>query len=115
MMDRMAPRVLLIDNYDSFVHNLARYLAELGCETEVVRNDRLSVAAVAERAATALVISPVPVRLRRRASACPLFENSRARYRFWVSVSGTRRSPRRSGAVSSGARADPRPCLARST
>jgi anthranilate synthase/aminodeoxychorismate synthase-like glutamine amidotransferase len=56
----MAQRVLLIDNYDSFVHNLARYLTELGCETEVVRNDRLTVAEVAARAATALVISPGP-------------------------------------------------------
>jgi anthranilate/para-aminobenzoate synthase component II len=31
--------VLLIDNYDSFVHNLARYVRELGAEASVARND----------------------------------------------------------------------------
>ena len=31
--------ILVIDNYDSFVHNLARYFRQLGCETKVVRND----------------------------------------------------------------------------
>ena len=35
--------VLLIDNYDSFVFNLARYVTELVGETEVVRNDAVSV------------------------------------------------------------------------
>ena len=38
--------LLLIDNYDSFVHNLARYFVELGCETRVVRNDAVTVADV---------------------------------------------------------------------
>ena len=36
--------VLLLDNYDSFVFNLARYLEELGTTTRVERNDALSVA-----------------------------------------------------------------------
>ena len=35
--------ILLIDNYDSFVYNLARYFQELGEETMVVRHDSLSV------------------------------------------------------------------------
>jgi anthranilate synthase/aminodeoxychorismate synthase-like glutamine amidotransferase len=52
--------ILLIDNYDSFVHNLARYLAEMGCETEVVRNDALSVAGVRARSPSAIVLSPGP-------------------------------------------------------
>ena len=52
--------ILLIDNYDSFVFNLARYLAELGCATEVVRNDAISVAEIALRAPAAIVISPGP-------------------------------------------------------
>ncbi|HTN01002.1 MAG TPA: aminodeoxychorismate/anthranilate synthase component II [Planctomycetaceae bacterium] len=52
--------ILLIDNYDSFVHNLARYLVELGVETEVVRNDALTVAQIAARAPQAIVISPGP-------------------------------------------------------
>jgi len=52
--------ILLLDNYDSFVYNLARYLSELGCATEVVRNDTVSVAEVAEMAPQAIVISPGP-------------------------------------------------------
>lgn len=54
--------ILLIDNYDSFVYNLSRYLLELGCETRVVRNDQLSVADVAAMQPQAIVISPGPGR-----------------------------------------------------
>jgi anthranilate synthase component 2 len=56
----MSARILLIDNYDSFVHNLARYLVELGCATEVVRNDVLTTGEIADRAPAAIVISPGP-------------------------------------------------------
>jgi len=52
--------IVLIDNYDSFVYNLARYLTELGCETMVVRNDAVSVADVAGMSPQAIVISPGP-------------------------------------------------------
>jgi anthranilate synthase/aminodeoxychorismate synthase-like glutamine amidotransferase len=52
--------ILLIDNYDSFVYNLARYLAELGCATRVVRNDAATVAEVERLAPQAIVISPGP-------------------------------------------------------
>ncbi len=52
--------ILLIDNYDSFVHNLARYLERLGQPTRVVRNDALSAAQIAELAPPAVVISPGP-------------------------------------------------------
>jgi anthranilate synthase/aminodeoxychorismate synthase-like glutamine amidotransferase len=52
--------ILLIDNYDSFVYNLARYLAELGCETQVIRNDAMAVADVVRMAPRAIVISPGP-------------------------------------------------------
>jgi anthranilate synthase/aminodeoxychorismate synthase-like glutamine amidotransferase len=52
--------ILLIDNYDSFVYNLARYLAELGCETEVERNDAVSIADVRRMAPEAVIISPGP-------------------------------------------------------
>ncbi len=54
--------ILLIDNYDSFVFNLVQYLGELGEEPQVVRNDRVSAAAVRERAPDAIVISPGPGR-----------------------------------------------------
>lgn len=52
--------ILLIDNYDSFVHNLARYFAEIGCATTVVRNDEISVADIAAMHPQALVLSPGP-------------------------------------------------------
>ncbi len=52
--------ILLIDNYDSFVFNVARYLTELGEEVEVARNDALDLAAIERRAPDALVISPGP-------------------------------------------------------
>lgn len=52
--------VLLVDNYDSFVYNLARYFARLGQETHVVRNDRISPADVRRLAPRAIVLSPGP-------------------------------------------------------
>ena len=52
--------ILVIDNYDSFVHNLARYIRELGWETEVVRNDAIDLDQVAVLAPTHIVLSPGP-------------------------------------------------------
>lgn len=52
--------LLLIDNYDSFVFNLDRYFRELGQETLVVRNDRLSVDEVAALQPQAVILSPGP-------------------------------------------------------
>jgi para-aminobenzoate synthetase component 2 len=52
--------LLIIDNYDSFTHNLARYFVELGCEVEVVRNDQISIEALQRLPLTAIVISPGP-------------------------------------------------------
>lgn len=52
--------VLLIDNYDSFVHNLARYLRELGASTHVVRNDELSLKEIERSAPEAIILSPGP-------------------------------------------------------
>ncbi|MFF2495635.1 anthranilate synthase component II [Agromyces sp. NPDC058064] len=55
-------RILVIDNYDSFVYTLNGYLRELGAETDVVRNDDIPVDEVAERIAQydAVLISPGP-------------------------------------------------------
>jgi para-aminobenzoate synthetase component 2 len=39
----MSPRILVLDNYDSFVYNLVQYLGELGAEVDVFRNDQISV------------------------------------------------------------------------
>ncbi len=52
--------ILVIDNYDSFVHNLARYLVLLGGEVRVVRNDAIAVAAIRDLAPAAIVLSPGP-------------------------------------------------------
>ncbi|MDZ4655986.1 MAG: aminodeoxychorismate/anthranilate synthase component II [Bythopirellula sp.] len=52
--------ILLVDNYDSFVHNLARYIRRLGQETLVVRNDALDVSTVRRLAPQAIVLSPGP-------------------------------------------------------
>ena len=57
---RMSSPVLLIDNYDSFVFNLARYLQELGVETVVRRNDAITLNEIQELAPSAIVISPGP-------------------------------------------------------
>lgn len=52
--------LLVIDNYDSFTYNLVQYLSELGAELEVVRNDRITPAAIRARAPQGIVISPGP-------------------------------------------------------
>ena len=52
--------ILVIDNYDSFVHNLARYFRLEGMEIKIVRNDELDVAALCSLAPEAVVISPGP-------------------------------------------------------
>lgn len=52
--------LLLIDNYDSFVHNLARYFERLGQETRVVRNDSIDVTGVRALRPAAIVLSPGP-------------------------------------------------------
>ena len=52
--------ILVIDNYDSFTYNLVQYIAELGAEVEVHRNDRITVDGVAGRRPEAIVISPGP-------------------------------------------------------
>jgi anthranilate synthase/aminodeoxychorismate synthase-like glutamine amidotransferase len=52
--------ILLIDNYDSFVHNLARYVRELGWEAVVRRNDAMTVEDVKRLAPSHIIISPGP-------------------------------------------------------
>jgi anthranilate synthase/aminodeoxychorismate synthase-like glutamine amidotransferase len=52
--------ILLIDNYDSFVHNLARYVRELGWEAVVRRNDELTIDEVERLAPSHIIVSPGP-------------------------------------------------------
>lgn len=52
--------ILLVDNYDSFVWNLARYVAELGAPRLVVRNDRITLDEIAALAPSHIILSPGP-------------------------------------------------------
>src|SRR5436309_7901022 len=52
--------LLLIDNYDSFTYNLAQYLAELGADVHVHRNDVIALQDIAVWEPSAIVISPGP-------------------------------------------------------
>ena len=53
-------KVLVIDNYDSFVYNLVQYIGELGAQTIVYRNDQISLAEAANLKPDRIVISPGP-------------------------------------------------------
>ncbi len=52
--------ILMIDNYDSFTYNVVHYLAELGADVKVMRNDELSVEEVLQMQPEKIVISPGP-------------------------------------------------------
>ena len=56
------PRVLVIDNYDSFVYNIVQYLGELGADPQVIRNDQLSVQQALDLRPDLLLLSPGPGR-----------------------------------------------------
>ena len=56
----VATRVVVVDNYDSFVYNLVQYLGELGADPVVVRNDEVDLDGVRELRPDALLVSPGP-------------------------------------------------------
>ena len=56
----MKPRLVLVDNYDSFTWNLVQYLGELGADVRVFRNDAIDVAGIRRLRPAALVVSPGP-------------------------------------------------------
>src|SRR3984957_4771695 len=58
----MGPRVLVVDNYDSFVYNLVQELGELGADPVVYRNDAIDVAGIRAARPDAVLISPGPGR-----------------------------------------------------
>ena len=58
----MSPRVLLIDNYDSFTYNMVQELGELGAQPIVYRNDAIDVQGIRELGVQAVIISPGPGR-----------------------------------------------------
>ncbi len=53
-------KFLIIDNYDSFVYNLAQRLGELGVTSDVIRNDQLTINQIKNGNYNAIVISPGP-------------------------------------------------------
>ena len=53
-------RFLIIDNYDSFVYNIAQYLGELGVESTVIRNDKITLDEIRDSNYDAIIISPGP-------------------------------------------------------
>ncbi|HEX6644926.1 MAG TPA: aminodeoxychorismate/anthranilate synthase component II [Gemmatimonadales bacterium] len=52
--------IVLVDNYDSFVHNLARYVRELGGEPRTIRNDAMPADELAALAPSHVIVSPGP-------------------------------------------------------
>ncbi len=54
--------IIVLDNYDSFTYNLVQYLAELGAELKVVRNDEMSTAEILNLNPSGIVLSPGPGR-----------------------------------------------------
>ena len=52
--------LLMIDNYDSFTYNVVQYLAELGADVNVIRNDELTVAEIEALNPERIVVSPGP-------------------------------------------------------
>ncbi len=61
-MKKSAPKILVIDNYDSFVYNLVQYLGELGAEPIVVRNDEVTIQQALELNPDGVLLSPGPGR-----------------------------------------------------
>ena len=59
-MSKRKPKLLMIDNYDSFTYNLVQYLGELGAAVVVKRNDDIDVAGARALSPDAIVISPGP-------------------------------------------------------
>ena len=53
-------KFLIIDNYDSFVYNIAQYLGELDVECDVIRNDKITLDEIQQKNYDAIIISPGP-------------------------------------------------------
>jgi para-aminobenzoate synthetase component 2 len=71
-MANKAPRLLMIDNYDSFTYNLVQYLGELGAAVSVRRNDAIEVGGARAMRPDAIVISPGPCTPREAGVSVPI-------------------------------------------
>ena len=70
--------ILVVDNYDSFTYNLVHYLAELGAQTHVVRNDDLTVAEAWALKPEAVLLSPGPCAPDQAGICLPLIQSAPA-------------------------------------
>ena len=68
-------RILVVDNYDSFVFNLVQYLAQLGADVVVRRNDEVSVDDVTALGTDGILLSPGPGRPARRAGLSKVLDD----------------------------------------
>src|SRR5450631_4270610 len=66
--------LLLIDNYDSFTYNLYQYLAELGAEVVVRRNDQVTLDEIETMQPKQIVISPGPCTPNEAGLSCAIIE-----------------------------------------
>ncbi len=66
--------ILVVDNYDSFVHNIARYFAMLGAASKVVRNDAVTIDDIRRLRPDAIVISPGPCTPAEAGISCAIIE-----------------------------------------
>jgi anthranilate synthase/aminodeoxychorismate synthase-like glutamine amidotransferase len=71
--------LLLIDNYDSFTYNLYQYLAELGAEITVCRNDQVTLDEIEAMRPDAIVISPGPCTPNEAGLSCQIIATFGAR------------------------------------
>ncbi len=70
----MTARVLVVDNYDSFVFNLVQYLGQLGASCVVRRNDEITLSEVADLGVDGVLLSPGPGAPERAGICVPLIE-----------------------------------------
>jgi para-aminobenzoate synthetase component 2 len=75
----MAARILVVDNYDSFVYNLVQYLGQLGAEVEVRRNDAVGPADLDGLGVDGVLISPGPGTPQQAGNSMALVEACAAR------------------------------------
>ncbi|ELY93214.1 glutamine amidotransferase [Natrialba chahannaoensis JCM 10990] len=73
MSNQEPTRLLVVDNYDSFVYNLVQYVGEVADEVIVRRNDELDLAAVRELDPTGIIVSPGPGTPEEAGVSIPLF------------------------------------------
>ena len=71
--------ILVIDNYDSFTFNLVQYLAELGADLVVFRNDAVTVEEIEDLAPAGIVVSPGPCTPREAGISVPVIQRFRGR------------------------------------